>query len=280
MCLLHHLALGMERIIVLDNGSTDATPTILRRMQGRLPVTVGRDDGAFRQDELMTGLLHEAAVAGADWVVPFDDDEFLVSEEPLAERLGYVQRDGLLVRVVNFVQHRRRLRESPRGLLTMTMRAEQPVEASEAPALVLAGKAAVVETEWPRNLILRASREVSLELGNHGAKGVGELELADWCCFLHAPFRARATLLDSAQHGRRVRGLRPPGAGWQHFLMADAADDGSLGEQWRLNSWDEDQVVGPARSPLVADTRLADAVRPWVRSRARHLAARIARRPY
>ena len=280
MCLLHHLALGMERILVIDNGSTDATPTILRRMQGRLPVSVTRDEGPFRQDEFMTGLLHEAAAGGADWVVPFDDDEFLVSREPLSQRLGYVQRDGLLVQVVNFVQNRRRRRESPRGLLTMTMRTERPVEATEARARVLAGGAAVVETEWPRNLILRASREARLELGNHGAEGLGELELADWCSFLHAPFRARATLFDSAQHGRRLRGLRAPGAGWQHFLMADAVDEGRVAEQWRLNSWDGDRVIGPERSPLVADTRLADAVRPWVRSRARQAAARIARRPY
>ena len=34
---LLHLALGMERILVLDNGSTDATPNILRRLQRAIP---------------------------------------------------------------------------------------------------------------------------------------------------------------------------------------------------------------------------------------------------
>lgn len=280
VCLLRHLALGMERILVLDNGSTDATGSILRRIQARHPVSVTRDDGPFRQDELMTGLLHEATRAGADWVVPFDDDEFLVSDEPLPERLGYVQRAGILVPVVNFIQHRSTRRDSARALLTMTMRAERPVEASQAGALALAGRAAVVEAEWPRNLILRASSELALELGSHGAKGIGGLELADWCRFLHAPLRARTAIRRSAEHVRRLRGLRDSDAGWQHFLMADEVSAGRAAEQWRLNSWDGDQTIGPERAPLVADTELVDAVGPWIRSPARQLAARILLRPY
>ncbi|HKP21659.1 MAG TPA: glycosyltransferase family 2 protein, partial [Thermoleophilaceae bacterium] len=157
VCLLHHLAIGVERILVLDNGSTDATRTILKRLEARVPITVIRDDGPFRQDDLMTGLLQEAGALGADWVLPFDDDEFLVSDEPLRERLGYVQRDGILIPVVNYVQQRRVRRDSPRALLSMLRRVEQPVDASQAGELATAGKIAVIEAEWPRKLILRGS---------------------------------------------------------------------------------------------------------------------------
>jgi hypothetical protein len=280
VCLLHHLALGMERILVLDNGSTDATPRILRRIQSRYPVSVSRDEGPYRQDELMTGLLHEAARAGADWVVPFDDDEFLVSDERLPDRLGYVQRDGILVPLVNFVQHRSRRRDSSRALLTMTMRPEQPVEAAQAASLARAGRAAVVEAEWPRNLILKASAEVTLDLGSHGAQGIGALELADWCRFLHAPLRARSSVRRSAQHGRRLVGRPSPDLGWQHLTMVEAAEAGRLDDEWRLNSWDRDLRIGPERRPLVADESLAEAVRPLVRTPAKQLAARLLLRPY
>jgi hypothetical protein len=282
VCLLRLLSLGVERILVLDNGSTDATPTILRRMAKRYPVSVVRDDGPYRQDVLMTGLLHEAARAGADWVVPFDDDEFLVSDERLPDRLGYVERDGILVPLINFIQHRSRRRDSPRALLTMTMRAQQPVEATQAAALGRAGRASVVETQWPRNLILRASTDFSIELGNHGARGIGPLELADWCRFLHAPQRSAAGLRRSAEHGRRIRELQgpDPDVNWQHLAMAAAADAGRLDEQWRLNSWDDEHVIGPERRPLVADESLAEAVRPLVRSPAKQLAARLLLRPY
>lgn len=277
---MHHLAMGVERILVLDNGSTDATPTILRRLEQKVPITVIRDDGPFHQPELMTGLLREAGALGADWVLPFDDDEFLVSDEPLRERLGMVQRDGILIPVVNYVQHRRVRRDSPRVLLSMLRRVERPIDASEAGELATAGRIAVVEAEWPRKLILRGSLDVRLQAGNHGAEGIGELELADWCRFLHAPLRAPGALKRSAAQGRRLKGIRPREAGWQHFLMADAEEEGRLDEQWRLNSWDRDSTIGPSGAPLVEDTTLADTVRPWVRSRRAQIAARLARRSF
>jgi Glycosyl transferase family 2 len=281
VCLLHHLQLGLEHILVLDNGSSDGTATVLRRMQRSHSLSVTRDEGPFRHDELATGLLHEAARRGADWVVPFDADEFLAPDEPLASRLGYVRNDGLLVEVVNFVQERRRRRLSPRGLLTMTRRVREPVDAALAPALARAGRLAVVEAAWPRKLVLRASSEARLAIGNHGADGLGELELADWCRFLHAPLRARAGLARSAEHGRRLNGLRSPDEGWQHFLMADAEAAGRLDDEWRASSWHPaSSSIEHEGRQLVADARLAETLRPWVRSRPRQLAARLARRPY
>ena len=280
VCLLNQLSHGLDRILIVDNGSTDATPAILRRLERHIPISVTRDEGPFRQDDLMTGLLHEATDMGADWVVPFDDDEFLVSDVPFRGRLEMVQREGMLIRLVNFVQRRRRRRDSARALLTMVARPETMVDAGRAAELGRQGRIAIVEVEQPRKLILRASRDVTLDLGSHGAQGIGELELADWCRFLHAPIRAPGVLRDSAEHGRRLRGLRSPDEGWQHQLMADEQEAGRLREQWRMNSWDAELVVGPSRAQLVRDTALADAVRPWVRSPAAQLAARAARRPF
>jgi glycosyltransferase involved in cell wall biosynthesis len=280
VCLLNQLGHGIERILVLDNGSTDATPTILRRLQRRIPISVVTDDGPFRQDEFMTGLLHEATDLGADWVVPFDDDEFLASDVEFSGRLGMVQRDGILIRLVNFVQRRGSRRESPRSLLSMVTRPEVTVEASQAIELGRSGKIAVVEVEKKRKLILRASRDLTMDVGNHGAQGIGPLELADWCRFLHAPIRSPGDLKRSAEQGRRISGLRSPHQGWEHFLMAEAEAEGRLDEQWRLNSMDAEMVVGPRRTPLVTDTALAEAVRPWVRSPVAQLAARLARKSF
>jgi glycosyltransferase involved in cell wall biosynthesis len=280
VCLLHHLALGMERILVLDNGSSDATPAILRRLERRTPITVLRDDGPFRHSEFMTRLMHEASGLGADWIVPFDDDEFLVSDTPLAHRLGLVQREGILIPVVNFVQHRSQRRDTPRALLSMVRRPERSVDAGRAAELAEAGEIAAIEAEWPRKLILRSGLDVTIERGSHGADGIGELELADWCRFLHAPLRSPAALARWADQGRRHRLTDSRKVGWQHWMMAEAEAAGRLDEQWRLNSWDGDGTVGPRGTGLVSDTTLADAVRPWVRSRPAQLAARLARRSF
>jgi hypothetical protein len=278
--ILHHLQLGIDHILVLDNGSTDATPVILRRLERRVPITVIRDDGPFRQAALLTGLVEEATRMGADWVVPFDDDEFLVSDLPFRGRLEIVKTDGVLIRVINFVQRRRARRDTPRALLTMLARPAEPVDAGQAVALGRSGKIAVVEAEWPRKLILRAVPGARLHDGMHGADGLRELEVADWLRFLHAPLRSPHALARSAEQGRRLRDRQSPDSGWQHLMTAEAEDAGRLGELWRLNSWDGKLAVGPAESPLVRDSALADTVRPWVRSRPAQLAARLARRSF
>jgi len=86
----HLLAEGVDRLVVADNGSTDETPGILRKLAVDLPVTV-LDDAlqAHHQGVKMTRLARYAARAGAAWVVPFDADELWYSLDgrPLAETL-------------------------------------------------------------------------------------------------------------------------------------------------------------------------------------------------
>ncbi len=73
---LYHLALGFDRFLIVDNGSSDGTTEILKDL-GRDPrVRWTRDEGVYRQAEITTELAREALRDGADWVVPTDADEF------------------------------------------------------------------------------------------------------------------------------------------------------------------------------------------------------------
>ena len=70
------LAQGVERVVIADNLSTDATASVLERLAGSLPVTVLSDRlAAHYQAEKTTLLARAAARAGAGWVLPFDADE-------------------------------------------------------------------------------------------------------------------------------------------------------------------------------------------------------------
>src|SRR5207248_1347715 len=80
----HTLAL-VDRLVVLDNGSSDGTLAVLRALQAEgLPLDLVEDPTpGMYQAQRMTRLLREWAVGrhGADWVLPLDADEFLVVPE-------------------------------------------------------------------------------------------------------------------------------------------------------------------------------------------------------
>lgn len=77
----HLLDQGVDHVVVADNMSLDDTGWMLRQMESSGRVTVLDDDEVgYRQDAKMTGLAHFARDEfGADWVLPFDADEYWYS---------------------------------------------------------------------------------------------------------------------------------------------------------------------------------------------------------
>ena len=74
---LYHLAWGIDRMLLVDNGSTDGTDEILQQLSLQYAgVRWSMDDGPFLPSKVMTTLAREAFAEGADWVVPVDADEF------------------------------------------------------------------------------------------------------------------------------------------------------------------------------------------------------------
>lgn len=80
--LLHLLGEGVDHLIVADNLSTDETPFQLEAIRNDYPerLTVLQDEEvAYYQSRKMTVLAERAGEMGADWIVPFDADEFWCS---------------------------------------------------------------------------------------------------------------------------------------------------------------------------------------------------------
>lgn len=286
-CLLHHLSLGCERIHVVDNGSTDGTAAVLKRLAGRTPITWSRDTGAYQQHEVVTELVRQAAREGADWVVPFDHDEFWVSERPLHAALAAATGGGVgavEVPMVNFAQRRDGYESGPRALLTMQYRAAETIEPIAAQALVEAEEISFLEYRYPPKLIFRASERVDVQRGAHWSKSLeGPVIPADGIENLHAPLLTRETLRDKAEHGDRlVEAGFIDREGWHVRRWAQMAREGRLDDDWAAVSVDADGcvLVGGERRPFVRDNRLSAAVLPYVRSRARQTVARALRRSY
>ncbi len=91
--LRHHLAAGIDEIIVTDNRSTDATPQILADAAALGRVRVLREPGEdYAQSRWVTRMARLAAEEhGADWVLHADADEFIAAKfGSIRDALGLV----------------------------------------------------------------------------------------------------------------------------------------------------------------------------------------------
>lgn len=70
----HHLAQGVDRIILTDNGSVDATRSIAECYKEVDIIDEPVHD--YRHGEWVTNMARQAYVMGADWVINIDADEF------------------------------------------------------------------------------------------------------------------------------------------------------------------------------------------------------------
>jgi glycosyltransferase involved in cell wall biosynthesis len=279
--LAYHRALGIDRFLIVDNGSTDGTVAVLEELAGRFPwISWTSDLGPFRQSEMVTALAVEAIGEGADWVVAIDADEFWTADRPLREVLDVTDAGALACRVENFVQSRRVIHDHPASLLSMRYRAEVKGSREEARDLVEGGTIAFVEMAYPPKLFIRGSESLVIGVGNHTATGLaGEAHETDELRVLHAPVRARDRFANRAEHGRRFAEVYSSrGSGWHWRRLAAMRGESTLDAEWEASSYRRGALtVGGAAHPLTRDDRLRNAVLPFT-SRAARWSAPISSR--
>lgn len=94
---------GVDRMLVMDNGSTDGTRDLLADLARDLPLIVGEDRmAAYEQEVKMTALADHATAAGARWIVPFDADElWMGTDATLAQTLRCARRPIIAADMIN-----------------------------------------------------------------------------------------------------------------------------------------------------------------------------------
>ena len=269
--ILHHLASGVDCLLVADNGSTDGTDRVLDELSRSLPVVWTRYPGPYYQWDITTQLAREAYLRGADWVVPIDADEFWWNASGnLKDPLADTPAEALQVEVLNFIQQRGRLENSPEALLDITRRTPEPVgPIDQMRRLVEAEEHAYVEMMHPAKWIARASSQLEIGLGNHTLSGItGPTVFTDRIVCLHAPLRSRGSLENLARAARRAAesGNR---LAWHWFRWQRLAAEGELDREWAANSYDQDglDVFGKTHA-VVVDLRLRDAAARWLEAEA------------
>ena len=266
----YHLALGIDRLLIVDNGSSDGTQDELSDLSRGGAIEWSEDPGPYFQPEITTRLAQWAIQQGADWVLPIDADEFFYA--PDGDFRGVLRRStagALGVELTNFIQARNREVSSRDCLLTMTRRSALPIGPLTAVQdLVETRTNAFVEVAYPCKWISRPTAELEIARGNHSVTGMkGATENTDDIVCLHAPLRARSILELKATHGRRLEALDVgPKEGWHVKRWRMLADAGELDQEWRSNSYADDHLdVYGASHRVVFDPTLRDAVGPFIR---------------
>ena len=268
---LYHLSLGVDRILVVDNGSTDGTEGLLKQLSEKdHRVRWSHDDGPFLPSWVMTGLARQAFGEGADWVLPVDADEFWHAPGGDFRRVLETSGAGVLqARTVNFIQHREQEKSEAGALLYMTRRAESPVGPhGHAQDLVESGEIAFVEKAYPTKCLARASEEIYIETGHHRIDGAdGPTERTDEIVCLHAPIRSRDALAERIRSSARAAEAgRKSGQGRNRRRLAELNNEAAIEREWAANSYEDDHLdVNGGRHPVVFDPRLRNAVAPFLR---------------
>ncbi len=199
----HFLAQGVAGILVADNGSTDGTVNILRRMareEPRLHLAVDREP-AYYQAVKMSLLADWVTAAGATWVVPFDADErWFAPHGDLASWLKQNPADTVTALVHN----------------------------------VFPSRVGFVVDPVPHlnpKVAFRAFRGARLATGNHSVQRPGFD--GEGLRILHLPWRSREQLTRKLKNGSAALALTSLDRGvGDHWRTAGDLDDQGLSALW------------------------------------------------
>ncbi|MCA0337814.1 MAG: glycosyltransferase family 2 protein [Actinobacteria bacterium] len=225
---------GIAHVLIADNRSTDGTREhLLEWAAADARVHVALDEEpAHIQSQKMTWLAHCAWRAGADWIVPFDADEFWFAPEgSVAERL--------------------RLERSA-GVVHASFHHMVPVVAAPAD-LSVADFMLDCTSSFPGKVALRSHPLAWVGPGNHAAARVGGESVG--LAIAHAQYRSPAQVARKVRQGTAAARLTGKDLDWfsPHWAAASGLSDAEIQDVWdRISAGlPDDRIQFRAAGPML-----------------------------
>lgn len=231
---LHHLGpVGLDEIIVGDNGSTDGSLEALKFLESEESrLTVISMPGPFLQVERINEMVQMALANGADWVVPLDADEFLdLNRGKLESVLNSSSDAAVEMLMFTYVQNRRVIDRKMHGIRSMVFVAKRRGSRAKAMKLVSAGKIGFVEMIYPPKYIWRADPKLTVAKGNHGGN-ISQLKNLKTVRLNHVPMRNRDSVAARIGNIDRIDEGASPTNSWHLRRLANV----DIHEEWERNS--------------------------------------------
>lgn len=208
----HLFEQGLSHLLIADNRSTDGTRNFLQelnRKDRRVHLALD-EEPAYYQSEKMTWLAHQAWRAGADWIVPFDADEFWFAKGMTVAE--FVRRQD--VGVVHAAFHH----------MVPTTPAPSPLRDAE---FILDAT-----PSWPGKVALRSHPLAVVVRGNHAAARVGGE--TDGLFIAHAQYRSPVQVARKVRQGTAAARLTGEDVSvlTPHWAIAEALRDDEVREVW------------------------------------------------
>ncbi len=267
----HYLRSGFDRLVFIDDGSTDGTLELLSSIGRRTKQVVVERAGssAFRQKDLVNAAANAMIAAGYQIIFPFDSDEFW-NLDSARIRIAATQPGVFVGRWVQFVQDRSETGFSRRGLLKATYRA--PIYEGMGSQLVRDYQRPLLCHTLPK-VGFRAEGEVSIVFGQHALRDGPSTVLASDLEVFHLPLRTAAVIDRRAAHAERTFVDARPKQNWQAGYFRDEARAGRQAILWAANSASSDGFLDlpNSRVLLIEDRRLSRLLRrAWIYMAIRH----------